>query len=156
MPVSAQIKTYKYLIEVAKQGDRHKLIATIEGLIAAKVTKTRAPTLDIVTPFEEFWLLYPKRDGGNPRKPAEKSFRVRLQQGADPQDIIAGVRRFAAVERKRVGTVFIPMAVTWLNQERWRDYLNGHPIDPTKPNQPPDPKEARRLQVIEEIRGHFA
>jgi len=69
--------------------------------------------------FEEFWKVYPKREGSNPRKPAFLSFHRALRKGASAAEIIDGARRFAgsAPSERR----FIPQAVTWLNQERWKD-----------------------------------
>lgn len=81
--------------------------------------------------FERFWKVYPKREGANPKAPAERSFRKEIKRGFDPEIIIAGAERYNAVETKagRVGTPYICQAVTWLNQNRWGDY-NGasHPL----------------------------
>lgn len=75
--------------------------------------------------FAEFWAAYPRRDGANPRAPAEVSYAKALKGGARPEEILAGVRGYAAeVNRKgSAGTEFVAQAVTWLNQRRWRDYL---------------------------------
>jgi hypothetical protein len=75
--------------------------------------------------FEEFWRVYPKREGPNPRKPAEVSFSRAVRKGADPLTIIAGAR--ALREQNPSPTPFVPQAVTWLNQERWKD------MEPTGP-----------------------
>lgn len=71
--------------------------------------------------FEDFWKVYPRRDGPNPRKPAKLSFDRAVKAGADPQMIIAAAKQFAITESKNIGSRFMPQAVTWLNQERWKD-----------------------------------
>jgi hypothetical protein len=69
--------------------------------------------------FEEFWKVYPSREGANPKKPAEEKFLSKVKAGADLDEIIAGAKRLAT--DKNVGTRFIPMAQTWPFQERWKD-----------------------------------
>jgi hypothetical protein len=74
--------------------------------------------------FEEFWKAYPRRDGPNPRKPAELKFKALAQTGVDPDEMIQAAKRLAVDESRRgkVGTQFIPQALTWLNQQRWSDH----------------------------------
>lgn len=73
--------------------------------------------------FDEFWRAYPRRDGPNPRKPAEQAFDALVAAGIAPSLLLAAVKRFAAAEatQKAVGTRFIPQAMTWLAQERFAD-----------------------------------
>jgi hypothetical protein len=77
--------------------------------------------------FEEFWKVYPGREGPNPKKPAKEKFLSKVKAGADPDDIIAAAKRLATGEAKNVGTRFIPMAQTWLYQERWKDHQPSLP-----------------------------
>lgn len=81
--------------------------------------------------FLRFKLAYPKRDGSNPWKPAEKKFEALVKSGIDPEKIVAAAKQFAAEEgqRGKIGTPFIPMAATWLNQRRYADYLEGGSLD---------------------------
>ncbi|MCH8112649.1 MAG: helix-turn-helix domain-containing protein [Proteobacteria bacterium] len=74
--------------------------------------------------FEEFWETYLSRgDYPNPKKPAREKFLAAVKKGTDPADILRGVKNFVLAEQAN-GTEprFIPMAITWLNQERWEDY----------------------------------
>lgn len=82
------------------------------------------PTRPDASRFEEFWLTYPRRDGPNPRKPAEERFNSLVKTGVDPQTMIDAARELCEAERKRgnIGTRFIPQAITWLNQQRWSDH----------------------------------
>lgn len=77
--------------------------------------------------FEEFWKAYPKRDGANPKEPAAKLFRAAVRAGTAAADIIAGARQCAVADAKNVGTPYIPQAVKWLRDKRWRDYQAGPP-----------------------------
>jgi hypothetical protein len=74
--------------------------------------------------FEDFWKSFPRRDGPNPRKPAEQKFNSLVKTGVDPKVMIAAAKQLAAEEAKRgnIGTRFIPQAITWLNQQRWSDH----------------------------------
>ncbi len=75
--------------------------------------------------FDAFWAAYPRRLGANPRSPARTSYDKALKRGAKPEELIEAVKRFAADPTAKVGTEFIPMASTWLNQRRWEDYSGG-------------------------------
>lgn len=72
--------------------------------------------------FEEFWRVYPKREGNNPRKPAEDLYLRATKRGEDPDAINAGARRYAEKESRNVGTPYISQAVKWLRNECWKDY----------------------------------
>ena len=74
--------------------------------------------------FTDFWLVYPRRKGQNPRHPAELKYLGALKNGADEKHIISSARRYAheLLEQGKLGTEFVCMAQTWLNQKRWLDY----------------------------------
>ena len=74
--------------------------------------------------FEEFWKAYPRRDGANPRAPAEKKFKALVKSGLDPDMLIGAAAALATAEgaKGNIGTAFIPQAMTWLNQSRWSDH----------------------------------
>lgn len=73
--------------------------------------------------FLQFRAAYPKRDGANPWRPAELKFYTLVKSGVDPAEIIAGAIKLAQDEQARgnIGTRFIPQAITWLNQHRFKD-----------------------------------
>ncbi len=75
----------------------------------------------IADAFERFWSIYPERAGGDPKKPAKVLFDRKVQKDkVDPEAIIRGVAAFAEfVKANRTEPKFIPMAQTWLGQERW-------------------------------------
>lgn len=82
--------------------------------------------------FTEFWQAYPHRPG-DPRKKALQSYNKAIKAGATHEDIMAGLKAYS---RTMAGSdpVYLAMASTWLNQERWKsDY--GSPIDQNKLNE---------------------
>lgn len=74
--------------------------------------------------FEEFWKERPRREGDDPRKPAEKKFNALVKTGVDPDVIISGAKLASAAARERgiYGTRFMPQTVKWLNDQRFVDY----------------------------------
>lgn len=99
-----------------------------ESCAVAPATRTNRSEV-----FEEFWKVYPKRQGANPRKPALQVFEAAVKQGADPAVIVAGAKACAVADRDKIGTPYIPQAVKWLRDRRWEDYK-------------PPPSEARAFQ----------
>jgi hypothetical protein len=69
--------------------------------------------------FAEFWLVYPRREGANPKKPAKAVFDRLVARGIPPQRLIDGAQELA--REHPAPTRFVPQAVTWLNQERFGD-----------------------------------
>lgn len=101
--------------------------------VRAVAAATR-PSIDEA--FERFWVVYPKRGtAANPKKPARDKFERVVKAGADPEILIAAAKRFSEVERSdgRFGTEKVAQAITWLNQQRWNDYLQSVPLESTGP-----------------------
>ncbi len=74
--------------------------------------------------FDEFWRAYPsRRPHSNPKAPAKKKYGAAIRRGVSPTDINRGAENYARhVEYERVEPRFVPMAQTWLSQERWSEY----------------------------------
>jgi hypothetical protein len=86
--------------------------------------KTTRPERD--EKFEEFKKAYPKRKGGNPWKPARALFDRAVKAGSDPNAIIAALHNGIGYDTGKRDTEFIPQAVRWLCEERWRDFPAPH------------------------------
>lgn len=73
--------------------------------------------------FDRFWLAYPKREGPNPKKPAREKFFRLAKSGTDPEKLIRGAETYSRALRaaNQIGTRYVCMATTWLNQARWED-----------------------------------
>lgn len=51
--------------------------------------------------FEQLWAKYPKRGGGNPKKPAYKAWCARLKEGVSAETLHDAVDRYAAFVRAK-------------------------------------------------------
>ena len=84
--------------------------------------KKTTSTITLNKEFEnEFWTLYPRRD--NKKRANDKYVQLR-KSGATKDDILNGLKGYIK-QWKTSGTepAFIPMASTWLHQERFKDEL---------------------------------
>ena len=89
---------------------------TLKKTIEEK-TKERTLVRDELEPlFEEFWKVYPRRQG---RGAAVKAFAKALES-ADAITILTGAHQYGS-DANLPEKQFIPMPATWLNQERWSD-----------------------------------
>ncbi|MGJ4928132.1 hypothetical protein ACQR1I_16625 [Bradyrhizobium sp. HKCCYLS2038] len=97
--------------------------------------------------FDEFWKAYPRRDGPNPRKPAEAKFAALVKAGVDQQAVINAARKLGADEAARgnIGTRFIPQAMTWLNQQRWNDHAAVAAAPPSAADEAAQLEDAVRM-----------
>jgi hypothetical protein len=72
--------------------------------------------------FDEFWALYPKREGGNPKRAAMRAWNARIRQGIKPAEMVAGVARYANYVRAvdNEFTRYVLHAATFLGpDEHW-------------------------------------
>ena len=72
--------------------------------------------------FEEFKKAYPRRNGGNPWKPAKAQWDACLKAGASPDQIISAVKAGVGFDPAKIGTEYIPQAVKWLRDRRYEDH----------------------------------
>lgn len=81
------------------------------------------PPPDHNTEFEEFWSLYPKRAGGNPKKAAKSKFINRRKDGVPLDELLSGVRRYCRFceETDKIKTEYVQQTTTWLNSEGWTE-----------------------------------
>jgi hypothetical protein len=94
----------------------------IENEIENKKPKKENKTNEYLKEFEnEFWTLYPRRD--NKKRAKDKYVQLR-KTGTDKEIILNGLKNYIKQWRS-AGTEpeFIPMASTWLHQERFEDEL---------------------------------
>lgn len=75
--------------------------------------------------FDDFWAAYPsRRPHANPKAPARRKFESLVKSGVDPCEIVAGTNGYkAALGSADTDPMFVCQAITYPNQERWRDYL---------------------------------
>ncbi|HHS9579441.1 TPA: conserved phage C-terminal domain-containing protein, partial [Raoultella planticola] len=66
------------------------------GASADASAPARPAKQDYSPEFETAWDAYPKRAGGNSKAGAFKAWKARLKDGVKPDDMLAGVKRYAA------------------------------------------------------------
>ncbi|HHU4064864.1 TPA: helix-turn-helix domain-containing protein [Raoultella ornithinolytica] len=88
---------------------------------SAKASAPARPAKQDYSPeFETAWQAYPKRAGGNSKAAAFKAWKTRLKDGVKPEDMLAGVKRYAAYARATgsVGTQYVKQAATFFGPDR--------------------------------------
>lgn len=85
--------------------------------------------------FDRFWTAYPRIIG---KVAAFKAWKSAVKLAGDPEVIITGAEKFAAMCRHRkTPEDKIPHPTTWLNAGRWSDAeldkFNAGPLEPEKP-----------------------
>ncbi|MFG0814711.1 helix-turn-helix domain-containing protein [Raoultella sp. FYR_9] len=90
------------------------------GASADASAPARSAKQDYSPDFETAWQAYPKRAGGNSKSGAWKAWKARLKDGVKPDDMLAGVKRYAAYARATgsVGTQFVKQAATFFGPDR--------------------------------------
>ncbi|HCE8860334.1 TPA: helix-turn-helix domain-containing protein [Klebsiella michiganensis] len=90
------------------------------GASADASAPARSAKQDYSPEFETAWDSYPKRAGGNSKAGAFKAWKARLKDGVKPDDMLAGVKRYAAYARATgsVGTQFVKQAATFFGPDR--------------------------------------
>lgn len=92
--------------------------------VTETTSKPLGSSVDDPPGFVEAWKLYPRRQGGNPRKLALQAWRARIREGIPAADLIAAVKRYRShVESTgKEGTEFVLQASTFFGpKERWRE-----------------------------------
>lgn len=102
----------------SSQGSTHQLNPTQPNSTHTEGQNTRPAAAVEESEFEEFWKLYPRKEG---RGAARRKWPVSRRKAAQ-SDIIGGLRSYVArLEREQTEARFIAHPTTWLNQERWAD-----------------------------------
>lgn len=122
----AVVLTYLRHVEVSREKDRNRKPGKQRNGAENSGNARKSTEVDGKTDdkFGDFWTAYPKRKGANPKEPARKKFLSVVQMGADAEMIVGSARKYADELRDegKVGTEYVAQAVTWLNQQRWKDY----------------------------------
>lgn len=93
------------------------------GAFADAPAPTRSAKQDYSPEFETAWQAYPKRAGGNPKPSAYKAWNARLKDGATPEAMLAGVKRYAAfvAATGKLGSEYVKQAATFFGPDRHFD-----------------------------------
>ncbi|HBH5373660.1 TPA: helix-turn-helix domain-containing protein [Escherichia coli] len=90
------------------------------GASADESVRVRSNRSEYSPEFEQAWLAYPKRAGGNSKSAAFKAWKARLNEGVKPETMLAGVKRYAGwvSAMGNSGTQFVKQAVTFFGPDR--------------------------------------
>ncbi|MDF7658344.1 helix-turn-helix domain-containing protein [Erwiniaceae bacterium L1_54_6] len=93
------------------------------GTSAGAAMPSRNAKREYSPEFETAWQAYPKRAGGNPKPSAWKAWSARIREGAKPDDMIAGVIRYAAwvLATGKLGTEYVKQAARFFGPDRHFD-----------------------------------
>lgn len=82
--------------------------------------------------FDEFWTLYPRRSGSNPKKAALAQWRLRVREGSTADEMITGAQRYRELMEAtdKIGTEFVMQAVRFLGRDKhFEDELTLPPAE---------------------------
>jgi hypothetical protein len=93
---------------------------------AASISEPGGESVEVVDDqnFELAWKLYPKRAGSNSKADALRQWTARVKSGVSPDDLFAGVKRYAAFVQAKgdEGTEFVKQAATFFGRgEHWKE-----------------------------------
>lgn len=90
------------------------------GASADAPAPARSAKQDYSPEFETAWQAYPKRAGGNSKSAAWKHWKARLKDGVKPEDMLAGVKRYAVYCQTtgNTGTQYVKQAATFFGPDR--------------------------------------
>lgn len=98
--------------------------------------------------FEEWWSLYPRREGSNPKHPAKLKYQnARRRLLVSHKTLVNAVTAYAAARRAE-DPKYTQQAVTWLNQRQWEGFCA-----PTATGAPPEAADI--VQTVREITAHY-
>lgn len=99
-------------------------LPNLEDLNNLPPSPSKPKTAETPEGFEDFWELYPQREGDRDRKGAVKAFRA-ARKRIDLKTLLDGARAYAAfcVEKGKVGTPYVKQARSWLNADGWTEQL---------------------------------
>jgi len=82
--------------------------------------KNKRKAIDYTQEFEEAWSAYPKREGSNNKRKAFSAWNARLREGVAPEEMLAGVKRYAAYcdAKDATGTQWVMQAQRFFGKDR--------------------------------------
>lgn len=89
-----------------------------------KKESIRTPERPRAKRFEEWWGIYPRRLGSNPKAAAKAVYEKLVADGVDEQILIDGLKAYCRQESKNIGTPYIVQATKFLRQKYW-DVASG-------------------------------
>ncbi len=103
-----------------------KNVKSVESVKNIKPVQSPTPPIggfDSLSAFNDFWNMYPRKEG---RKTVELKYTKLLATSPELQTkIMDSLTKHIEIKWKDTERKFIPMPLTWINQERWNDEIEG-------------------------------
>lgn len=100
--------------------EREVVVTEVTTTIPKKVDHDFAPEF-----FEKAWVIYPPRDGGNPKPLAFKQWCARIREGVSAAELLGGVTRYATychANYRNGKSKFVLQAATFFGpHKRWQE-----------------------------------
>lgn len=82
--------------------------------------KKKRTAIDYTKEFEEAWSAYPKREGSNNKRKAFSAWNARLREGVAPEEMLAGVKRYAVYcdAKDATGTQWVMQAQRFFGKDK--------------------------------------
>jgi|TARA_R110000823_G_scaffold261359_2_gene382078 hypothetical protein len=110
-------------------------------------TKTQYPE-----EFEKFWKAYPRRTGSNPKNQAYRAWRKAIKV-VTPERLRSTLPGYFAALNGKVGTEYVLMAATYLNQNRYEEFLVDQTADKKETLPPKLPDCSRKKDLYNKVGG---
>lgn len=115
-------ETRDYVIAYIERWSLRYVTESRRDITQAVGSKHKAKAEEVVNSFELAWSIYPSRgDHGNPKAPALKAWRARIAANVLPEDLIAGIERYAKFcdATGKTGSEFVKMASTFFGPSKF-------------------------------------
>ena len=108
-----------------------------------EISKERKTIISYSLEFETFWRAFPKRSGSSSKPKSFSKYKSIIKSGVPHDDLLWGAQRYFKFcdETDKLGTEFVRMATTWLNDDGW---LNDWRVT--------NPKQETTKNIFDEIR----
>ena len=122
----------------------------ISSLSEADAPKPKREPNHFKERWEEFFSIYPKRDGDLMKSKGEQKFYSLLKSGKKAEDIIAGLKRYRSwcEHGGKIGTPYVKQITSWLNGSCWMEPYEIQSNGSLSTGPKPDPKENKLLAEL--------
>jgi hypothetical protein len=103
------------LRSIEEEEEKYREYSLVQNCSSGDERKAAKPSR--ATWFEEFWSIYPRRVG---KGAAQRKYAVAAKTESDHQMILSALRAQLPALQSREKQ-FIPLPLTWINQQRWQD-----------------------------------
>jgi hypothetical protein len=134
----------------------HEQVLTSSHTIKVKLSKVKLNQSKEAPPdsFDEFWNSYPKKIG---KKDAQRMWARIMKDGVSVAEILRAVKGYTIdLKKNETKEKYIKHPSTFLNEDRWRDYLNIEAPKKLGENVRSDPAGRESMKRAAALRAQYA